>query len=232
MFLSFVVVALLRIAFYTALVVLGLYIYRHIRIYRELHQKKHIIKIIVCVCVFVCLCFLGFTEPNVKPRIEMSTVENMYNFLEETGSSEEYYDFDVGYASGYTGFVNVNTFEYEKKELFEYGEIGGLEIYYKPYKCYRWDATTHLPVDFLGIPDVASAAEVYLVSSDKVGYIYLDYNYYSVGLIFSGIVHPSFVYRPKIDFDDIVSFLINTGDGSRDQSGDGSMSYYPPVTGN
>ena len=214
MFLSFIFVVLLRIAFYTVLVALGLYINRHICVYRKLHQKKHIIKIIVCVCIIVCLCFLGFTEPEVKPRIEMSTIENMYTFLEETGSSEEYYDFDVGYASGYTGFVNVNTFENEKKDLFKYGEIGDLEIYCKPYKCYRWDTTTHLPVDFLGVPDVASATEVYLVSSDKVGYVYLDYNYYSVGMIFSGIVHPSFVYRPKIDFDDIVRQIRRTNQGT------------------
>lgn len=220
MILSFLFVVLLRIAFYASLVVLGIYIYRQTREYRT-SKKICIIKVLVCIFIFICLCFLGFTEPDIKPRLEMSTVENMYAFLKETGSNEVYYDFDVGYVSGYAGFINENTFENEKEDLLKYGEIDDLEIYCKPYKCYRWDTTTHLPVDFLGVPDAGSSAEVYLVSSDKVGYINLDYNYYSVGLLFSGIVHPSFVYRPTIDFDDIVSFL-NDQSGN-DQSGDGSM---------
>lgn len=214
--LAFFFVVFLRIAFYAVLVVLGLYIYRQTGIYRKLHQKN-VINICGCICIFVCLCILGFTEPEVKPRIDMSTVENMYTFLEETESDETCYNFDVGYVNGYTDFINVNTFENEQRELFKYGEINNIEIYYKPYKCYRWDTTTHLPVDFLGVPDITSAAEVYLMSGDKVGYIYLDYNYYNCGIIFSGIVHPSFVYRPKIDFNEILSVIENgndcTGDG-------------------
>ena len=223
MFFAFVFIVLLRIAFYAILVALGLYIYRQIGVYRKLSQKKYITKIGGCICVFVCLCFLGLTEPEVKPRIDISTVEKIYTFLEETDTNEMCYDFDVGYVSGYTDLINVNTFENEQKDLFKYGEIDDIEIYYKPYKCYRWDTTTHLPLpfDFFGVPDAADAAEVYLVSGDKVGYIYLDYNYYNPGIVFSAIVHPSFVYRPKIDFDEIISSITDKRQSSN--QGDGSM---------
>ena len=209
MFLAFLFIVLLRIAFYAVLVVLGVYIYRQLRVYRQTFQKKYAVKVLVCFCVFVCLCFLGLTEPEVKPRLELSSVVNMYTFLEGIESNGIYYDFDIGYASGYTGCVNVNTFKNEQKELFRYGEVDGIEIYYKPYKCYRWGTTTHLPlpIDLLGVPDATDFAEVYLVTEDKIGYIRLDYNNqdFNFGTFFCGIVHPLFVYRPKIDFDDILS---------------------------
>ena len=106
-------------------------------------------------------------------------------------------------------FIDENTFKNKQRDLFKYGEIDGIEIYYKPYKCYRWDTTTHLllPFDFFGVPDAAEAAELYLVCKDKVGYIYLDYNPYNLGMVFSGIVHPLFVYRPMINFDEIISSI-------------------------
>ena len=224
MFFAFIFIALLRIAFYAILVAIGLYIYKQIRIYKKSPQKKYITKIGGCICVFLCLCFLGLTEPEVKPRIDISTIENMYIFLEQNESNETYCDFDVGYASGYTGFIDENTFKNKQRDLFKYGEIDGIEIYYKPYKCYRWDTTTHLllPFDFFGVPDAAEAAELYLVCKDKVGYIYLDYNPYNLGMVFSGIVHPLFVYRPMINFDEIISSITDKRQSSNQGTAGGS----------
>ena len=220
----FLLPVFLRIVFYVGLGLLCRYIYKQIRIYRTTKDTLRAVKIGGLIALTVCLCVLGFSEPKVKPRIEMSTVKNMYDFLVET-ESDEIQEFDIGSVSGYTCVISEYHFESSKKDLYKCGTVDGIEVYCTAYECTRWETDTHLPLefDFLGVPDGLDSAVVYLVSSDKVGCVCLDYNYYSVGMIFVGIVDPSFVYRPKIDFDDIISFYKT--EQTAGQVGQGAVQY-------
>ena len=205
----FLLPVFLRIVFYVGLGLLCRYIYKQIRIYRTTKDTPRAVKIGGLIALTVFLCILGFSEPKVKPRIEMSTVKNMYDFLVET-ESDELPEFDVGYISGYTNVISKYSFECMKKDLYECGAVDSIEVYCKPYECTRWDTTSHLPVDLLGVPDSPGWADVYLVSNDKVGHIGLYYYNTSINPLlytFEILIHSSYIYRPIINFDEVISSI-------------------------